>query len=166
MCKWPNRAVNRNGQDHAHGGQPEEKDLLHTSGSICRYGNTVIIIFLACYFFFMPLALTVYYLADPALKKGAVPKFAFHLHRRLSPKYERWARQRVASRKAERLDVEDIAGTEWPLFGSAFYLWATESLQQAWENDKSLSAVGPNVYAAGAVEAATALVTDPGHAAW
>jgi hypothetical protein len=161
----PNRADNRHAQDHAHGGQPAEKGLLHTGG-ICRYANTVIIIFLACYFFFMPLVLMVYYLADPALKNDAVPKFALHLHRRLTPKYEKWARQRVVSKKAEKLDVEDIAGTEWPLFGSAFYLWATESLQRQWEKNEDLSPTAPNVYAAGAIEAAAALVTDPGHAAW
>lgn len=146
-------------------GRREEPGILY-SGSICRYGNTLIIIFLASYFFFIPLVLVLYYLADPALKKDAVPKFATHLHRRLTPKYEKWARLRVTSRRAERLDVQDIAGTEWPLFGSAFYLWATESLQQAWDNDSRLSAVPPNVYAAGAIEAAAALVTDPGHAAW
>jgi hypothetical protein len=154
-----------NAQPPHNAAQQEQKDLFRT-GSICRYGNTIIIIFLACYFFFMPLVLMVYYLADPALKKDAVPKFALHLHRRLSGKYEKWARQRVASKRAEKLDVEDIAGTEWPLFGSAFYLWATESLQHQWQKNENLSPTAPKAYAAGAIEAATALVTDPGHAAW
>ncbi len=134
--------------------------------SVCHYGNTVIIIFLALYFLFVPFALMIYYLADPALKADAIPRLALHLHRRLSPKYEKWARQRLAAGRAEDLDIDDISGTEWPLFGSVFYLWATESLQQAWEQDNSICAVPPNVYAAGAIEAAAALVTDRGHAAW
>jgi hypothetical protein len=163
--KGPNSAASCNAQNPPHAAQQEEKDLFRT-GSICRYGNTIIIIFLACYFFFMPLVLIVYYLADPALKKDTVPKFALHLHRRLSGKYEKWARQRVASKRAERLDMEDISGAEWPVFGSAFYLWATESLQRQWETNKDLSPTAPKAYAAGAIEAAAALVTDPGHAAW
>ncbi|MHC4623410.1 MAG: hypothetical protein ACYS4W_05855 [Planctomycetota bacterium] len=111
------------------------------AGTICRYGNTLIVIFLSVYFLLIPFGLMIYYLADPALKEDAVPRFALRVHRQLSPKYEKWARQRVASANAKHLEIENISGTEWPLFGSVFYLWAVESLQQAWENDKSLSAV-------------------------
>jgi len=157
--------LNCGGRKDADSERAEEPGIVH-SGSICRYGNTVIIIFLACYFFFMPFVLMLYYLADPALNKGDIPAFALRLHRRLSPRYEKWARQRVASKRAERLEIEDISGTEWPAFGSVFYLWATESLQRQWEQNTELSPNAPKAYASGAIEAAAALVTDPGQAAW
>jgi hypothetical protein len=134
--------------------------------AICRYGNAGVIIFLALYFFFIPFGLMICYLTDPGLRGEGIPRLALHLHRRLSPKYEKWARHRIASGRARELDIEDIAGTEWPVFGSAFYLWATESIQQAWEKDKSILPTAPGVYAAGAIEAATGLVTDPNHASW
>ncbi|MHC4867600.1 MAG: hypothetical protein ACYTEX_26315, partial [Planctomycetota bacterium] len=127
---------------------------------------TLIIVVLALYFFFLPLIQMVYYLCDPALEAQGMPKFALRLHRRVSPGYEAWARRRVASGQADKLSIDDIAGTEWPVFGSCFYLWATESLQQAWEKDNDLCAVAPRTYAAGAIEAAAALVADPGHATW
>jgi hypothetical protein len=136
------------------------------TAAVCKYGNTVVVIALALYFFVLPWAQIIYYLTDPALKTERMSKFAVHLHRRISSKYESWARRRVASGQAEKLGAEDIAGTEWPVFGSAFYLWATESLQQAWESNNNLCAVAPKIYACGAIEAAAALVADPGHAAW
>ena len=134
--------------------------------SICRYSNTVIFISLAVYFFLLPFVLMILYLSDPGLKTDSIPKAAFYLHYRLSPKYEKWACNRIKSGLADNLSIEKIAATEWPVFGSVFYLWATEALQQAWEQDKNLWPVAPKVYAAGAIEAAAALVTDPCHACW
>jgi len=107
-----------------------------------------------------------YCLNDPGLKGPGMPRTAFRLHRRFSPRYEKWARRRIESGLAKELSLEEVAATEWPVFGSAFYLWATEALQEAWEQDNSFSAVSPQVYAAGAIEAAAELVTDPGHASW
>jgi hypothetical protein len=135
--------------------------------AICRYGNFLIPAFLAFYLFIIPFAILLTWLDDPGLKGAAdVPRFTYGLHRRLSPRFEKWARQRIGSGKAEQLSVDQIAATEWPAFGSVFYLWATESLQQAWEKDKYLSAIAPKIYAAGAIDAAAALVTDPGNASW
>ena len=52
------------------------------------------------------------------------------------------------------MSIYDISGTEWPIFGTVFYLWATESLQEAWEKDPALARVAPKEYARGAIEAA------------
>ncbi len=134
--------------------------------AICHYGNAAIMLFIAIYFFFIPLFIISLNLADKGLGQGTIPKFAFDLHHNLSPKYEKWAIERVESKQAANMSIEDISGTEWPVFGSVFYLWATESLQAEWEKDNKYSKVAPNVYAKGAIEAAAALVTDPGHAAW
>jgi hypothetical protein len=137
-----------------------------TPVSICRYGNCLILFFIAIYFFFIPFVLLIFYLNDPGLKGQGVPRFAFRVHQHLAPRYESWARQRIASGKAKGLGLDQIAATEWPAFGSAFYLWATESLQREWEQDKTLSRVAPNVYAAGSIEAAADLIADPEQASW
>jgi hypothetical protein len=52
------------------------------------------------------------------------------------------------------------------LHGSVFFLWATEALQKAWEEDNSLATKAPKEYAKGAIEAATDLVMDPVHHTW
>jgi hypothetical protein len=64
------------------------------------------------------------------------------------------------------LNTTNVSGTEWPLFSSVFYLWATEALQEAWEKDPSLARVMPAEDARGAIEAVAALVADPNHATW
>lgn len=134
--------------------------------SICHYGSSVIFVLLAVYFFFSPFVLSILYLNDPGLKTDRMPKIAFSLHRRLSPRYEKWARKRVKLGLAEELSTEQIAATEWPVFGSVFYLWTTEALQEAFDKDATLSSTAPKDYAHGAIEAAAALVADPNHASW
>jgi hypothetical protein len=71
----------------------------------------------------------------------------------------------LASRRAAQLGTENVAGTEWPLFGSVFYLWSMESLQKAWERDPGQAPVAPAIYAREAIEASVNLVTDPSQGA-
>ena len=132
----------------------------------CRRINAGIIVVCAVFFFLAPAAITIRELSDPNLRANAIPHYAWALHRDLSPRYAKWAANRLASQRAAQLTTRDISGTEWPLFGSVFYLWSTESLQQAWDKDHSLSPVAPNVYARDAIEAATSLVIDPTQANW
>lgn len=145
------------------GGSPfMEKKLIW-----CIYANAALLIFVAIYYFAYPLVIIIRNLNDPGLKSGeAPPRFVYDWHRSLSPKYEKWARERVASGMAAEMSIQDISGTEWPVFGTVFYLWATESLQDAWEQDTSISPTAPRDYAHGAIEASAALVSDPNHAGW
>jgi len=131
------------------------------------YINAILLAVLAFTFFFYPAVIIIRDLNDPGLTSGeAPPRFAYSWHRSLSTKYEKWARGRVASGNAAAMSIYDISGTEWPIFGTVFYLWSTESLQAAWEKDPSLSRVAPKEYAHGAIEASAALVSDPNHAGW
>src|SRR5512138_2345481 len=124
----------------------------------CVVINAVLLVVLAFYFFFYPAAMILRDLNDPGLTQGDTPpRFAYSWHRSLSTKYEKWARERVASGSAAGMNIYDISGTEWPIFGTVFYLWATESLQAAWETDPSLSRVAPKEYARAAIEASAAL---------
>ena len=134
--------------------------------SICRYVNAAVMVLIALYFFLIPGATVVQELSDPNIRSAGIPRSAWKFHRTLSFKFEKWARARLDSKRAAELSTSNISGTEWPLFGSVFYLWATESLQDAWEKDHSHSATAPNVYAKGAIEAATSLVIDPTQANW
>lgn len=133
---------------------------------ISRKINAFIFVALILYFLIIPGIIIVWNLRDPGLRREAIPRIAFRCHESLSPKYEKWARERVESGTAEKLSTTQIAETEWPLFGSVFYLWATESLQDAWEKDNSLYRIAPKEYAKGAIESAAALIADPNHAAW
>jgi len=134
--------------------------------TLCVIINAVVVVLLSLYALLLPAAMLICDLRDPGLYSNEIPRCAFRWHRALSPKYERWARGRVASGAATKLTTENISGTEWPVFGSVFYLWATEALQQAFRENPILAPSSPRVYARGAIEAAAALVADPNHADW
>jgi hypothetical protein len=133
---------------------------------ICRCFNAAVLVLVSLFFLLIPGGIVVHELSDPNIHSAGIPQSAWKLHRTVSPQLEHWARERLNSKRATELSTSDISGTEWPLFGAVFYLWSTESLQTAWEKDHSASAVAPNVYAKGAIEAATRLVIDPVQANW
>jgi hypothetical protein len=135
---------------------------------VMRRVNAMIVIGAAAWFFLMPGAILVRDLADPALRQPAgIPRAAWRVHRNLSPKYEQWARARIASGQAAQADLYDVVATEWALFGSVFYLAATENLQREWARQPGRPPrTAPAVYARGAIEAATDLVLDPAHHTW
>jgi hypothetical protein len=132
----------------------------------CHLLNTLILVLLAASLFLVPATIVIHDLTDPNIRTGAIPDAAWKLFPALAQKYARWARGRIASGRAERLSTSDIAGTEWPLFGSVFFLQAVESLQDAWETNHALASVPPKESARAAIEAATDLVIDPGQAGW
>jgi hypothetical protein len=111
---------------------------------------------------FVPGVKVISYLRDPALRDGGIPVAAWELSVNLAPRYAAWATARVAREH----DPASVSGTEWPLFGSVFYLQAMEELQAAWSRDNRLAPVAPAVYGRDAIAAATALITDPGQAKW
>ena len=128
--------------------------------------NALIMVVLAVYCFIGPGLIVLSDLADPALRSRAIPRAAWRSHRYLAPRYARWARARVASGAAGTLDLYDVPSTEWPIFGSVYYLWATDNLQRAWERGEGRSTLAPAVYAADAIEACVDLIMDPVHHAW
>lgn len=128
--------------------------------------NTLLMVMFAYVFGVYPFCFVVWHLSDPAWRGPGMPAFATSLHARLSPRYERWARERVASGSAATLDTDDLVETEWPIFGTAFYLWATEALQRAHQVSPGDEEVSPATRAKGAIDASLALIQDPNHGAW
>ena len=116
-------------------------------------------------FFLWPGALLVRDLRDPALRGAGIPRRARELHASLSPRIAAWARERVATRRAEAAALHDVPTTEWPMFTAVFYLMATESLVIDWESH-GRRGPSPAVEAAWAVAAAKALLLDPSHHSW
>ena len=121
----------------------------------------------AIYFFLLPGLIVCINLCDPALRAPGIPAQAWRLHRTLVPRYTAWARERIASGRAGQLELLDVPSTEWPIFGSVFYLWATEALQADWEKqDPARRGTAPAVYARPAIDAALAVILDPVHHTW
>jgi hypothetical protein len=128
--------------------------------------NGIIVALLAAGLFVYPAVRAALNIQDPALRGPGIPKVDWRLMRHLTPRYAEWAQQRVALGRARNLSINDISGTEWPLFGSVFYLWAIENLQSAWEMGDHCGGVEPRIYCKEAIVAASELVIDPRHASW
>jgi hypothetical protein len=139
-------------------------DMKSRPATLCKYGNAVIITAMAVYLFIAPVVILLFDLADPVLRGRGVPRCARRWHRALTPRYARWARERVASKRGANLPDPSVSSTEWPLFGSVFYLLATEALQADWQAHPR--GPEPREYAHEAIDAAAALVADPAHAKW
>jgi hypothetical protein len=129
--------------------------------------NSVLVVLLAaCLFIYPPVRAFLDIRNDPALQQTGIPKAAWRLYRNLTPRYAVWAQKRIAEGRAENLSTSDISGTEWPLFGSVFFLWGIDNLQTAWDAGDHSAGVEPKVFAHDAIIAASELVIDPRHASW
>ena len=134
---------------------------------LCVWINTIILVVLAAYFLILPGFILIHDLLDPNLRQpGGIPRIAWRVHASLTPRYAKWAQARIASGRAGHLQLYDVPSTEWPMFGSVFYLAATENLQRAWDKGERGSSIAPKVYAREAIEAATELIMDPTHHTW
>jgi hypothetical protein len=102
-------------------------------------------------------------LTDPGLGGPRPAAQSWRWHRALSGPYADWAEARIGG-AAAALPLHDVSGTEWPLFGTVFFLRATENLDRAWRQQP----VGerPALYARRAIDAAAALLVDPAQSAW
>src|SRR5579862_1372011 len=128
--------------------------------------NSIVIVLLALLFAIYPPIRAALDLMDHALCEPGTPKAAWRLFKNIPPRYEAWARKRLADGPPQSLSTNDISGTEWPLFGSVFYLWAVENLQDAWVAGDRSFRVEPSTFAKDAIIAASELVVDPKHASW
>lgn len=114
----------------------------------------------------MPGVIVIKYLSDPALLKNDIPQIAIQTHQSLTSKYGLWLQQRIESKKAAQLSTHNISGTEWPLFGTVFYLWATESIQRELTKKGVDSKFLPSTYAKDTLKLAAQFLVDPNQAKW
>jgi hypothetical protein len=129
---------------------------------LARWVLACICLVLSVYFFLLPGWMLISYLTDPAIRTGDIPPVAWQLSKHLASRYAQWARTRIELEN----HPSTVSGTEWPLFGSVFYLEAVDALQQDWFKNKRFSTVAPVVYGRDAIEAAVDLVVQPGQAKW
>jgi len=78
----------------------------------------------------------------------------------LSCRYRVWAESYLAAGYALQVEETDVAGTEWPMFGSVFFLVTADELQRQGLIDARQGTVRK------AVEKAAEVVVDPDTATW
>lgn len=68
--------------------------------------------------------------SDTKLRAEGQSRFVPYWFRCLSGRYERWATAYLRGGIAGKADMEDVAATEWPMFGSVFFLVTADDLQR------------------------------------
>jgi len=83
---------------------------------------------LAAYFFFFPAYATLRTALSAEVRTAARPPGYVAAFQASAGRYRSWATDYLATRRAAKVAHDDVAGTEWPMFGSVFFLLANEQL--------------------------------------
>ncbi|MGC4068303.1 MAG: hypothetical protein QM784_27365 [Polyangiaceae bacterium] len=90
--------------------------------------GSALTIMVACCFLLYPGFATIRMLRDPGVRATGQPSDLPEQFRALSRRYLEWANGALASRRLETVAQGDVAATEWPLFGTIFFLTTAEQL--------------------------------------
>lgn len=133
---------------------------------ICIIVNSITLLSVAIYFFLWPMVTIINDVSDVGISNGEIPEFTYQWHKEISDNFPEWVDERLRSNRAQELGLNDVSGTEWPMFSAVYYLWATEELQRNWLKNPSVSQTAPIEYGESAIRAAAELIADEGNAAW
>lgn len=93
----------------------------------CRAISALSLLF-AVFFFVYPALTCAWVLLDPAVRTTGQSRLITFWFRQTAGRYERWADRFLAEQRAAHLNPEHVAATEWPMFGSVFFLLTAEQL--------------------------------------
>ena len=71
-----------------------------TAYTVNRFVNLSVLFIILLWLLIIPFFSITCNLGDPGLKSEGIPRFAWKLHKNLTPKYEEWAKKRIKSGKA------------------------------------------------------------------
>jgi hypothetical protein len=89
------------------------------------------LLFLSGAFFWYPTAIVLRAVFSDEMRVSAQPPDLLQDLDAAAARYGSWAAHYLETRRAASLDSEDVAGTEWPMFGSVLFLLAAEALTQS-----------------------------------
>jgi len=96
---------------------------------------SLLMVVVAWCFFFYPAYICIKLTSNPVLHAGGIPQFVFSQFEKTSISYNKWANEYLESHKAESFGSDCSPNTEWPVFGSAYYLLTAEEIVKKLENN-------------------------------
>ena len=121
---------------------------------------TAVVIAFALLFFIYPAAVLARFMLDQELRQtGDSPLFARGFES-AAPRYLAWATDYLNTQQAATFHHNDVAATDWPMFGSVFFLVTAEDLHRQGRIDASQGTLRA------AVEKAAEVVASPVTATW
>ena len=114
----------------------------------------------AIFFLFYPAAVTVRLALDAQFRRTGESALTVTWFESVAARYESWAGRFLQSRFAAGLELDNVAATEWPMFGSVFFLVTAEDLQRQGRIDATCGVLRR------AVDKAAEVVVSPDTASW
>lgn len=124
-----------------------------------RITSTLGLLF-ALFFFVYPALTCAWVLLDPAVRTTGQSRLITFWFRQTAGRYERWADRFLADQRAAHVNPDHVAATEWPMFGSVFFLLTAEQLHAEGRVDARTGIIRR------AVDRARDIVVSPDTAAW
>jgi hypothetical protein len=116
-------------------------------------------LFLAVALFLYPAYVTISVVFSQSIRTQARPANIGSLFESTAGRYIRWADDYVDSRRPSSVSSDDVAATEWPMFGSVFLMLSAEELLR----DGAIALEGPTKEA---IEAAAKVIAHPSTGTW
>lgn len=120
----------------------------------------IVIIVLACALCLYPAGVIVRVLLDSELKTTGHSQFLAGWFETTSESHSAWAESYLDSDMAETVEHYEVAETEWPMFGSVFYLVTAQELLEQGKIDIETVSIR------GAIERSAEIVASPKTATW
>jgi len=131
-----------------------------------RIIKTVIALIIAGMFFFYPAIFCLRMIFDQPLRSGGVPQYTVQQFYNVSLRFDKWAQNYIYSQQAVKVDLKNVAATEWPMFGSVFYLLAAEEIQKKIVNRNDPLAIKTETALVKASDDAARIIADPKTGRW
>lgn len=98
-----------------------------------RLVRTGIVVGCAVFFGFFPAVTTARVVLSSSLRQRGQIEDLGEWFVATQKRYDRWAENYLSTRRAATVQQEDVAATEWPLFGSVFFILSAEELVHSGE---------------------------------
>lgn len=122
--------------------------------------QALLLVLLAWAFFLYPAWVTASAVFSSEIRETAQSPHLLSDYRATAGRYQVWAEEFLESQRAAKVSSHDVAGTEWPMFGSVFFLMTTEELV------KQSPELLKDARVRKAVEAAAQVIASPDTATW
>jgi hypothetical protein len=127
---------------------------------LCTGAVSAVAVSLAVLFCVYPAVIVGVLLTDSKLKREGQSRLVPVWFKSLAVRYESWADGYLKSGYARTVSEVDVAGTEWPMFGTVYFLVTADELQRQGKIDARAGQVRR------AVDRAVAIVVSPDTASW
>lgn len=131
-----------------------------------RIAITTFVIVISFCFLLYPAFLPIRLVQNAEFRRGEITDFTLRWFRGTSKRFVKWANHYLETQQASLVSHENVAATEWPMFGSVFYLLTAEEIQctLGQRNDQEAEDISRELLKG--AEAAVRIVVDPTTATW